>query len=181
MPVTPGGSLRAAAGLVGYVLAMAIPAGCAPLIDGPIERQRAIDREDGDRLAAQLAQLPGVVGATVVLHHAVRDPLAVSPATAATFSAVIATDDQAAPDALRAATARLAHAAVPELPQEALVIELNLAVHRPVLARLGPFRVEQASRTPLKAVGALGCLAIAGLAGTLAWRARRHRLGSSAQ
>jgi len=184
VPVTPGGSLRAAAGLVGSVLAMAIPAGCAPLIDGPIERQRAIDREDGDRLAAQLAQLPGVVGATVVLHHAVRDPLAMSPATAATFSAVIATDDQAAPDALRAATARLAHAAVPELPElpaEALVIELNLAVHRPVLARLGPFRVEQASRTPLKAVAALGCLAIAGLAGTLAWRARRHRLGSSAQ
>jgi hypothetical protein len=157
---------------------MAIPAGCAPLIDGPIERQRAADREDADRLAVQLAQLPGVVGATVVLHHAVRDPLAVAPPAAATFSAVIATDDQAAPDALRAATARLAHAAVPELPAGALAIELNITVRRPVLVQLGPFWVEQSSRTPLKAVLALGCLAIAGLAGTLA---RRHRLGNSAQ
>lgn len=163
---------------------MAIPAGCAPLIDGPIERQRAIDREDGDRLAAQLAQLPGVVGATVVLHHAVRDPLAATPPTAAMFSAVIATDDQAAPDALRAAATRLARAAVPELPDVpagALAIELNITVRRPVLAQLGPFRVEQASRTPLKAVLALGCLAIFGLAGTLALHARRHRLGNSAQ
>jgi len=167
---------------VGVVLAMAIPAGCAPPIDGPIEHQRAIDREDGDRLAAQLAQLPGVVGANVVLHHAMRDPLAVTPPAAATFSAVLATDDQAAPDALRAATARLAHAALPELPAAAaLPIEINVAVRRPALAKLGPFWVEQAARTPLKAALALGCLAIAGLAGTLALRARRHRLGSSAQ
>jgi hypothetical protein len=160
---------------------MAIPAGCAPLIDGPIEHQRSRDREDADQLAAQLAQLPGVVGATVVLHHAVRDPLAVRPAAAATFSAVIATDDQAAPDALRAATARLARAAVPELSAGALAIELNMTVRRPVLAQLGPFWVEQSSRTPLKAVLALGCLAIFALAGTLAWRARHHRLGNSAQ
>ena len=106
---------------------MAISAGCAPPIDGPIEHQRAIDRDDGDRLAAQLAQLPGVVSASVVLHHAMRDPLAVTPPAAATFSAVIATDDLAEPDVLRAATVRLARAALPELPGTAApAIEIHI-------------------------------------------------------
>jgi hypothetical protein len=204
VPVTSGDSLRAATGpraagphgshlrggrrwidasrSVALAIALAIPAGCAPPIDGPIDHQRAIDRDDGDRLAAQLAQLPGVVGATVVLHHAMRDPLAVTPPAVATFSAVIATDDQAEPDALRAATARLAHAALPELPgTAALPIEINVAVRRPTVAKLGPFWVEQSSRTPLKAALTLGCLVIAGLAGSLALRARRHRRGNSAQ
>lgn len=165
-------------------VALAISAGCAPPVDGPIDHQRAIDRDDGDRLAAQLALLPGVERASVVLHHAMRDPLAVTPPAAAMFAAVITTDDRADPDALRAATTRLAHAALPELPGAALPIEINVAVHRPVLARVGPFQVEQSSQAPLKAALALGCLAIAGLAGlagVLALRARRHRLGNSAQ
>jgi len=168
-----------------FAIAVAIAAGCAPPIDGPIERQRAIDREDGDRLAAQLVQLPGVVAANVVLHHAMRDPLAVTPPAAPAFAAVIATDDQAAPDAIRAAAIRLAHAALPELAGSAVLpIEINAAVHRPTLAKVGPFWVSASSRTPLRVVLALGCLAIAGLAGTLALSARgarRHRLGNSAQ
>lgn len=168
-----------------FAIAVVIATGCAPPVDGPLERQRAIDRDDGDRLAAQLVQLPGVVAANVVLHHAMRDPLAVAPATAATFGAVIATDDQAAPDAIRAATIRLAHAVVPELAGiAALPIEINATVHRATLAQVGPFWVTASSRTPLRAVLALGCVAIAGLAGTLAFsarRARRHRLGNSAQ
>jgi hypothetical protein len=162
--------------------AMAISAGCAPAIDGPVEHQRAIDRDDGDRLAAQLAQLPGVVAANAVLHHAMRDPLAVTPPAPATFSAVVTIDDRADPDAIRGATARLARAALPELAATAaLPIEINAKVHRPTLAKVGPFWVEQASRTPLRTALALGCLAIAGLAGTLALRARRHRRGNSAQ
>jgi hypothetical protein len=182
-----GAARRRLAGLAGLAglahwTAMALAAGCAPPIDGPIEHQRAIDRDDGDRLAAQLVQLPGVVSASVVLHHAIRDPLAVTPPAAATFSAVIATDDHAAPDVLRAATVRLAHAALPELPGTAApVIEIHVAVHRPTLAKVGPFSVEDSSRAPLKAALALGCLVIAGLAGSLAVRARRHRLGNSAQ
>jgi len=171
--------------LSSFAIAVVIATGCAPPVDGPLERQRAIDREDGDRLAAQLRQLPGVVAATVVLHHAMRDPLAVAPPAGATFGAVIATDDQAAPDALRAATLRLAHAALPELAGTAtLPIQINATVHRATLAQVGPFWVETSSRTPLRAVLALGCLAIAGLAGTLARSARgarRHRLGNSAQ
>jgi hypothetical protein len=162
--------------------AMAISAGCAPAIDDPALRQRAIDRDDGDRLAAQLVQLPGVVAANVVLHHARRDPLSVAPPVAAMFSAVITVDDQADAGAIRGATARLAHSALPELAQVTeLPIEINAKVHRPVLAKVGPFWVEQASRAPLRAVLALGCLVIAGLAGALALRARGHRRGNSAQ
>lgn len=163
-------------------MAIAIWGGCAPAIDGPVEHQRAIDRDDGDRLAAQLAQLPGVVAASVVLHHAMRDPLAVAPPAAATFSAVITVDDQADAGAIRGATARLARAAVPELATTAaLAIEINAKVHRPTLAKVGPFWVEESSRTPLRTALALGCVAIAGLAGTLALQARRHRRGNSAQ
>ncbi len=157
-----------------FAIAMAISTGCAPVIDGPLDHQRAIDRDDGDRLAAQLAQLPGVVAASVVLHHAIRDPLGVSATAAATFSAVITVDDRAAPEAIRAAAARLAHATLPELaPAAALPIEINASVHRPTLARVGPFSVEESSRAPLRVALAIGCLAIAELAGTLALRARR--------
>jgi hypothetical protein len=163
-------------------VAVAISAACAPPVDGPIDHQRALDREDGDRLTAQLAQLPGVVTASVVLHHAMRDPLAVTAPSPARFSAVIAVDDQAAPDAIRAATIRLARAQVPELPAgAALPIEVNVVVHRPTVAKVGPFSVEDSSRGPLRLTLVLGCLAIAALAGAVAWSARRHRLGNSAQ
>jgi len=115
-----------------------------------------------------------------VLHRAVRDPFAVAP-TSAMMSAVISVDDGAAPDAIRGAAGRLAHAALPELPGDAVAIEVAVAVHRPTLARVGPFWVEESSSTALKAALAAGCLAIAGLAGALATAARRQRLGSSAQ
>jgi hypothetical protein len=171
----------AIAGVISAAFAIA-SWGCAPAIEGPVERQRAIDRDDGDRLAAQLALLPGVVAANVVLHHAIRDPLGMAPPAATTFGAVITVDDQADAGAIRGATARLARAAVPELAAiPALAIEIDARVHRPTLAKVGPFWVEQSSRAPLRAALAVGCLAIAGLAGTLALRGRRHRRGNSAQ
>jgi hypothetical protein len=159
-------------------IAVAISAGCAPAIDGPVERQRAIDRDDGVRLAAQLAHLPGVVTADVVLQRAIRDPLAMTPPAPAALRAVIAIDDPAAREAIGAATERLARAAVPELT--APVIEIHAAAPRATIARVGPFSVEASSRAPLKAVLAGGCLAIAGLAGALARGAWRHR-GNSTQ
>jgi hypothetical protein len=163
-------------------IGLAISAGCAPPIDGPIDHQRARDRDDGDRLAAQLALLPGVVAARVVLHHAARDPLAVAPPTRATFTAVIAVDDRAATEAIRAATDRLARAAIPELAGAGpLAIEVHPTVRRPVIARVGPFLVEASSRTALRVTLALACVAIFGLAAALAVGARRHRLGNSAQ
>jgi len=155
--------------------------GCAPVVDGPIDRQRAIDRDDGDRLAAQLARLPGVAAASVVLHRAMRDPLGGTPPVAAMLAAVITVDDRADREAIRAAALRLAGATLPELPPSVLAIEIAATVHRPIVARVGPFSVEESSRAALKASLALGCLAIAGLAGALALRARRHRLGSRAQ
>lgn len=162
-------------------IAQAISLGCAPVVDGPVDHQRAIDRDDGDRLAAQLARLPGVAAASVVLHHARRDPLGATAPAPAMLAAVIQIDDRAEPEPIRAAAVRLAHATLPELPVPELAIELAVAVHRPTLARVGPFSVEESSRAALKASLALGCIAIAGLAGALALRARRHRLGSSAQ
>lgn len=176
------GNPRGLAIAIAVVISAGCAAACAPPIDGPVDHQRARDREDSERLAGQLALLPGVVAARVALHHPVGDPLAVAPPAPATFSAVLAVDDQAAPEALRAATVRLARAALPELaPAAPLAIEINPTVHRPEVGNVGPFSVEQRSRAPLKATLALGCAAIFALALTLATRARRHRLGSSAQ
>ncbi|HET9627297.1 MAG TPA: hypothetical protein VFP84_38325 [Kofleriaceae bacterium] len=166
---------------------LAITSACAPAIEAPIDHQRAIDRDDGDRLAVLIAQLPGVVRADVVLHHATRDPLAIAPASPAVCSAVVTTDDRANPEALRAAITRLARAAVPELAADAaLPIELNPAVHRAELARVGPFAVEAASQAPLRAALSVALLAIIGLASVVAVRGVRdrrdfQRRGSSAQ
>lgn len=186
-PAAPPGSTTASAAprRTSVAIALGLAAACAPPIDGPIEHQRAIDRDDADRVAAQLAALPGAVAASVVLHHAMPDPLAPPGAgspSAAAFSAVITVDDLADPGAIRAAAIRLARAALPELPAQAqLAIEINPAVHRPVLAKVGPFSVEDSSRTALEVTLALGCLTVAALAAQLALRARHHRRGNSAQ
>lgn len=172
MPASAGDLARLA-------IAVAISTGCAPTVDGPLERQRAVDREDGARLAALLAQLPGVATADVVLHRAMRDPLSLSPPTAVAFHAVITLDAPARRDAICAATERLARAALPDLAAPA--IEVHDAPARDAVVRVGPFRVEASSRAPLRAVLAAACLAIAALAGALARGAWRHRLGSSAQ
>jgi hypothetical protein len=97
---------------------------------------------------------------------------------------VLGVDDKADPSALRAATTRLARATLPELgslPEAALPIEINAVVHRPVVAKVGPFSVEDSSRTSLRVTLALGCLAIAALAATIALGVRRYRLGNNAQ
>jgi hypothetical protein len=168
--------------VISAACAPGISAGCAPQIDGPVEHQRAIDRDDGARLAAQLTRLPGVTRAEVVLHHALRDPLAVTPPRPAAFSAVLVVDDRADAAALRARTVRLVRAALPELaaPDDALAIEVHPALPRAALARVGPFWVDASSRAPLRAALGGGCLAIAALAGALAHRARQRR-GNSAQ
>jgi hypothetical protein len=155
--------------------------GCAPVVDSPVERQRAIDRDDGDRLGAQIARLPGVAEASVVLRRAARDPLGAAPASPPMLTAVVAIAAAAEPEAIRAAATRLARAALPELRPDDLAIEVTAAVHRPVIAQVGPFSVEQSSRAGLRATLALAFASIAGLGGALALRAWRHRLGSSAQ
>lgn len=169
------------------ILALAIAlAACAPAVDGPAERRRALDREDGAQLTAQLAALPGVVRAEAVVRRPVRDPLAPAPAAssapaAATSSIVIVVDDRADRAAIAEAARTLARALVPEAAP-AIVVEVG--ARRPHLATVGPFTVEAASRAPLKAALAAALALIAALAAWIVWTARRRldqRRGSSAQ
>jgi hypothetical protein len=155
---------------------MAIAA-CTPTVDGPAERQRALDRGDGERLAAELAALPGVVDARVVLHHPPRDPPA--PASAAAPAAagaaiLILTDDRADRPAIRAHAHDLARAVTPEVADGALAIVVEAAVHRPVLAEVGPFAVDEGSRGRLRGTLIALLATILGLAAFVAWRERRR-------
>jgi hypothetical protein len=167
--------------LRGVAIALAIAAvACAPAVDGPAERQRALDREDGARIAAQLAMLPGVVRAEAQLRRAPRDPLAAGrarPAAApAAASIVIVTDDRADRAAIAGAARAIARAIAPEVAAPALVVEA--AAIRPRLAKVGPFTVEAGSQVPLRAALAAALALIAALA---AWIALGQRRGSSAQ
>ena len=157
------------------MLALALAA-CAPIVDGPAERQRALDREDGARLAAQLAALPGVVRAEAVVRRAVRDPLAPGPAPPApAASIVVVVDDRADRTAIAGAARTLSRAIAPAAAP-AIVVEVGAI--RPSLAKVGPFTVEAASQAPLKAALAAALALIAALAAWIAWRQRR---GNSAQ
>ena len=158
------------------LLALAIAA-CAPAIDGPIDHQRAIDRDDGDRFATQLAHLPGVVSASVVLRRPVADPLAVTPPGTPALAAVIVTDDQADRAAITATATQLSHAIAPEVTAPAIAVMTGYT--RPELASVGPFTVAASSRNALRAVLAIGLALIAAFASLEAWR--RYRLGRSAQ
>ena len=153
-------------------------AACAPAVDGPVEHQRAIDRDDAGRLAAQLAALPGAVHAEVALHRPVVDPLtqARTPAGAAI---VLVVDDHADRAALLTATRELVHATAPEIPSPVIAVQLGAV--RPELAEVGPFTVEAHSKRRLQAVLAIALAAIAMLAGWIAWRERQRARGSSAQ
>jgi len=157
-----------------WILALVLAA-CAPTVDGPVERQRAADLADGDQLAA----LPGVVQAKVLLRHAARDPLATTAPSPAGASLVVIVDDQADRVAVADAARQLANAAAPEL---APTIIVEVGASRPTLAKVGPFTVEAASKGPLRAVLGISLAVIAVLAGWIAWRERRgQRRGNSAQ
>jgi hypothetical protein len=165
----------------------AAAAACAPAVDGPAERQRALDREDGARLAVQLAALPGVVRAEAVVRRPVRDPLApgraapdapAAPAAPETASIVIIVDDRADRAAIAGAARTLARAIAPGAAPAILV---EIGAIRPSLADVGPFTVEAASRAPLKATLAAALALIAALAAWIAWTRPGQRRGSSAQ
>jgi len=183
--------------LVAIVAAAAAAlAACAPAVDGPAERQRALDREDGARLGAQLSVLPGVVHALAEVRRPVTDPLApldplaslaqplpapaaaAAPAPAAAAAIAIVVDDRADRAAIEAAARTLARALAPGAAP-AIVVEVGAI--RPRLAQVGPFTVEAASQTPLRAALAAALALIAALAGWIAWTARRQRRGNSAQ
>lgn len=148
---------------------------CAPVVDGPADRQRGLDRGDGDRLAAQLAALPGVVTSEVVIRRPVRDPLDVAVAPPPTASLVVIVDDAADRAAIARAARQLATTAAPG-SEPVVIVEVGAV--RPVLATLGPFTVEARSKRPLQVALAIAFAAIALLAGGIAWRTRpRGELG----
>lgn len=156
-------------GIVVAIVLGAIAA-CAPTVDGPLERQRAIDRADADQLASQLAALPGALTASVTLHRAVRDPL-VGTTTAATAVVLLVVDDAADRAALARTTTALVTGAAPEILSP--TVQIVVGAHRAELADVGPFRVEARSAGTLKLALALALAAIAALAGWIAIGARR--------
>ncbi len=157
------------------ILAMALAA-CAPTVDGPVEHQRALDRDDAAALSRQLAALPGAVRAEVTLHRSVRDPLATDPSPPAGAAAIVIVDDQADRTAVRDAAFRLVHAAAPEIPEPSIAVELGAT--RPELASVGPFTVTASSKHALVAALSIALAVIAALAGFIAFR-ERPRSGAS--
>lgn len=145
---------------------------CAPTVDGPVEKQRAIDQQDATALRAQLAALPGTVDAQVVIHRGAVDPLAAVPAVApTTASAVIVVDDATERAATTARATQLVEATVHVAP----TIVIAVGAHHHELASLGPFVVDAQSKGPLKVTLAIALAVIAALAGWIAVRARDPR------
>jgi type III secretory pathway lipoprotein EscJ len=142
--------------------------GCAPTVDGPVERQRAADLADGDRLAAELAALPGAVSARVTLHRPAADPLTLASPSPAGAAILVVVDDKADRGATLDDARALIRAAVPEIVEAKLVIEVG--AKRAELARVGPFTVEAGSRGLLRGVLAALLALVAALAGYVAWR-----------
>jgi hypothetical protein len=155
------------------ILLLAIVA-CAPTVDGPVERQAAIDRDDAAHLGAQLGALPGVVRAEVILHRPARDPLSLAPPTPATASIVLIVDDRAETAKLERFTRVLARANSVEP-----TVVIDVGAHRAELASVGPFTVEARSKSRLKATFVIALALIAGLAGWIA--TLYYRRGNSAQ
>jgi hypothetical protein len=152
------------------VIAVAFLVACAPTVDGPAERARVADREDGARLTQALHDLPGVVAIHPELHHAIRDPFTNSE-TRANALVLVLVDDQADKTSIRNTTARLVHAAMPEVTSPEILIEVG--EHRMTMARVGPFTVDARTKARLVGVLVTALATIAALAGYLAWRTRR--------
>jgi len=160
---------------LGIVLALVAWAACAPTVTGPSDHQRSIDREDADRLAAQLAALPGAITAHATLHRSVRDPLAVTPASPSSAAVLVIVDDRADRPAITRAATELTRATAPDIASPVILVEVGGI--RPTLAKVGPFTVEAASRGPLRAALAIALALVAALAGWIALR-ERHRPAS---
>ena len=143
---------------------------CAPTIDGPVERQRAADTADGVQLTNQLAALPGVTHAEVMVRRPARDPLSTTAPASPTTSIVLIVDDRADRSKLETSSRVLARSLVPGV-EPAIVVEVG--VHRAELAKVGPFSVETSSKPALKATLAIALAIIAALAGWIAWLYRR--------
>jgi type III secretory pathway lipoprotein EscJ len=163
-------------GIAALAMISAIAACDRELVPSPRARHDARDATDARRLEAQLAAVPGVARASVVVHRPFVDPLAPAPAAAPVASASILVVDARGTDADRlAATARsLATAALPDVSPASLSIVVAPPAALPAeTAHVGPFEVAAGSRTALRATLAIGLLVIAALAAYIAYRQRR--------
>jgi type III secretory pathway lipoprotein EscJ len=156
---------------VRLALVLVAAVACAPPIDGPVERQRTTDRDDGARLATQLAQLPGAVKAEVTLRRPTVDPLT-EVATPGSVAVLVVVDDKADRSAVTRSTLALVRGTAPEITEPSIVVELGAV--RPELASVGPFSVEARSKPRVVAAFAIALSLIAALAGFIAWRERRR-------
>lgn len=145
-------------------------AACAPTVDGPADRQRVVDREDADRLAAQLAALPGAISASATVRRSVQDPLAVTASSPNSAAVLIVVDDRADRTAITRTATELTRATAPEIERPVILVEVGAI--RPSLAKVGPFTVEASSRGPLRAALAVALVLVAALAGWIAVKAR---------
>jgi len=152
------------------IVVLLVLVSCAPTVDGPVEKQRAFDRADADLLRAQLAALPGVTRAEVVLRRPVRDPLSTTTPSSATASIVLVIEEHIDRQRLETSAHSLARAFTDVEP----TIVIEATAPRADLAKLGPFTVDAKSKGPLKATLAAGFAIIAALASWIAW-ARRPR------
>ncbi len=152
-------------------LVIACVVACAPQIDGPLARQRTIDREDSERLAAQLSQLPGAVRAEVTLHRPVVDPLT-EASTPASAAVLIVVDDKADRAAITRSALALVRGTAPEINAPSIVVELGAV--RPELATVGPFTVEARSKPRVVFAFAIALSLLVLLAGYVAWRERER-------
>jgi type III secretory pathway lipoprotein EscJ len=145
---------------------------CAPVVDGPVEKQAAVDHADEMRLTTQLVALPGVAHAEVVLRRPARDPLSTATPAPIAASIVLVVDDKADRAKLETSARALTRTFAPEV-DPTIVVEVG--VHRADLAQVGPFTVEASSKPGLKATLAIALTLIAVLAAYIAWTTRRPR------
>jgi hypothetical protein len=163
--------LRAA---VAMLVVTALAAACdRDLVPAPRAAHDARDDADARRAQAQLAALPGVERASVVVHRPFRDPLAPAPPAALVESATASVLLVGGDASTEAAARRLLVAALPDVRPEGLSLVVAPRATPPITtASVGPFLVAKSSSAALRVTLALGFATIAILAGLVAYRRR---------
>ena len=168
-------TLRHAPRAIATALAVAAAlAACAPTVETPADAAHRRDLRDAAAIAAQLARLPMVTHADVVLRRPVADPLRAAPPAAATAAVLLVHEARAAGGSLVADARALVAGAAPEVAPEHLTVVARPAAPPVVLAPVGPFRVAASSRPGLVATLVALLALCAGLGVTLAWRERQR-------
>jgi hypothetical protein len=153
-----------------FALALAACAVDDQLPPAPHVAASADERRIATQLREHLAAVPGVAGASVIVHVPPRDPFAraPSPAAPAARAAIVLATRPGADAALLGDAAIAAGRAVLGPAADVQVQIAPPPPRAPALVRVGPFRVTPASRAPLIALLATALAAIAALSTALA-------------